>query len=152
MLCPCGSDRDYKACCGPFHKRVTIAQTPEELMRSRYAAFALGEAQYLYETSLQKHHAPDELEQLKAQMGQVEWLKLEVTDAHDNIVAFKAYYRDESGIHLLHEKSTFVYLDSHWFYDTGELYNTKIERNESCPCGSGKKYKKCCGKQDATSR
>ena len=22
----------------------------------------------------------------------------------------------------------------------------KIGRNESCPCGSGKKYKKCCGK------
>ncbi|OZV12284.1 hypothetical protein CIW83_09295 [Tissierella sp. P1] len=21
----------------------------------------------------------------------------------------------------------------------------KIGRNESCPCGSGKKYKKCCG-------
>ena len=22
----------------------------------------------------------------------------------------------------------------------------KVGRNESCPCGSGKKYKKCCGK------
>ena len=24
--------------------------------------------------------------------------------------------------------------------------NKKIKRNEPCPCGSGKKYKKCCGK------
>lgn len=25
---------------------------------------------------------------------------------------------------------------------------TKVGRNEPCPCGSGKKYKKCCGKYD----
>lgn len=24
--------------------------------------------------------------------------------------------------------------------------NPKVGRNDSCPCGSGKKYKKCCGK------
>lgn len=24
--------------------------------------------------------------------------------------------------------------------------STKVQRNEPCPCGSGKKYKKCCGK------
>ena len=24
----------------------------------------------------------------------------------------------------------------------------KIGRNEPCPCGSGKKYKKCCGKEE----
>ncbi|WP_345977050.1 YchJ family metal-binding protein [Sulfurimonas sp. HSL3-7] len=121
------------------------AQTPEQLMRSRYSAFALGEAAYLLKTSMPKHHAADELEQLKAQMGQVEWLKLEVLDAHDDIVEFKAYYRDEIGIHLLHEKSRFVFDGSRWLYDEGTLFNTKIERNEPCPCGSGKKYKKCCG-------
>ena len=25
------------------------------------------------------------------------------------------------------------------------LQSTKIGRNSPCPCGSGKKYKKCCG-------
>ncbi|MGB5966156.1 MAG: YchJ family protein [Sulfurimonadaceae bacterium] len=146
MICPCGSNREYKACCQPCHNQAKSAQTPEELMRSRYAAFALGEAEYLFNTSLVKHHAPNELEQLKAQIAQVEWLKLDLVDAYDNVVEFKAYYRDESGIHLLHEKSTFIYENSHWFYDEGTLYNTKIERNEVCPCGSGKKYKKCCGR------
>ena len=24
----------------------------------------------------------------------------------------------------------------------------KVSRNEPCPCGSGKKYKKCCGSKD----
>ncbi len=115
-------------------------------MRSRYSAFALGEAVYLLHTSLTQHHAPDELEMLQAQMHQVEWLKLEVVDAHDNIVEFKAYYRDESGIQLLHERSTFVLENGRWLYDEGTIYHTKIERNTLCPCGSGKKYKKCCGR------
>ena len=146
MVCPCSSNKAYSLCCEPLHKGLQKAQTPEELMRSRYSAFALGEAEYLYKTSLVKHHAPNELEQLKAQMGQVEWLKLEVLAAYDDIVEFKAYYRDESGIHLLHEESHFIYENECWFYDEGTLFNTKIERNETCPCGSGKKYKKCCGR------
>ncbi|MCA8990302.1 MAG: SEC-C domain-containing protein, partial [Planctomycetaceae bacterium] len=25
--------------------------------------------------------------------------------------------------------------------------SAKIGRNEACPCGSGKKYKKCCGRK-----
>ncbi len=144
MLCPCGSNKDYSDCCQLYHKRVTNAPTPETLMRSRYAAFALGEAEYLLETSLVKNHVVNELEQLEAQMNLVEWLQLDVVDAHDNVVEFKAYYRDDSGIQVLHEKSTFVYENSRWFYDEGTLFNTRIERNQLCPCGSEKKYKKCC--------
>ncbi len=146
MFCPCGSSKQYSECCEPLHKGVQKAQTSEQLMRSRYSAFALGEAAYLLKTSMSKHHAADELEQLEAQMTQVEWLKLEVLDAYDDIVEFKAYFRDEAGIHLLHEKSRFVFDDAQWYYDEGTLFNTKIERNAACPCGSGKKYKKCCGR------
>lgn len=28
---------------------------------------------------------------------------------------------------------------------SAEISNQKVGRNEPCPCGSGKKYKKCCG-------
>jgi hypothetical protein len=28
------------------------------------------------------------------------------------------------------------------------MVNTMIGRNEPCPCGSGKKYKKCCWNKD----
>lgn len=145
-MCPCGSGKEYEACCEPFHKGLKKPETPETLMRSRYSAFVKGEAEYLLATSLSRHHAPDELEQLKGQMGQVEWLKLDVLEAQENSVEFKAYYRDKEGLHLLHERSRFVYQDDQWFYDEGTLYNSKIERNELCPCGSGKKYKKCCGR------
>ena len=37
--CPCHSGLRYSACCEPFHQRAAIAETPEKLMRSRYAAF-----------------------------------------------------------------------------------------------------------------
>ena len=145
MLCPCGSNKTYLLCCEPLHTGAQKALNPEELMRSRYSAFVMGEAEYLLNTSLARHHAPDELDQLKAAMDQVEWLGLEVLKAYDDSVEFKAYFRDENGVSILHEKSKFVFEEEAWFYEDGTLFNTKIERNAACPCGSGKKYKKCCG-------
>ncbi|MCJ7766144.1 MAG: SEC-C domain-containing protein [Thiovulaceae bacterium] len=145
MMCPCGSNKRYHLCCEPLHAGLHKAQDPEQLMRSRYSAFVMGEAEYLLKTSMNRHHAPDELEQLKAQMGLVEWLKLEVVNGYADIVEFKAYFRDKSGLSLLHEKSKFIFEDGAWLYEEGTLFNTKIERNAACPCGSGKKYKKCCG-------
>ena len=32
------------------------------------------------------------------------------------------------------------------FNRAAQRYNRKIGRNDPCPCGSGKQYKKCCGK------
>jgi SEC-C motif-containing protein len=69
-----------------------------------------------------------------------------VLNANDSTVEFKAYYRDGEGIKILHEKSKFITEDDIWKYKDGELYNSKVQRNESCPCGSGKKFKKCCAK------
>ena len=48
--CPCWSGRTYDACCAPFHRGEREAPDPVSLMRSRYAAFALGEAEYLVRT------------------------------------------------------------------------------------------------------
>lgn len=112
---------------------------PKELMISRYEAFVRHDWEYLVQTST--HQTLAEL----SQPTTIEWLKLDVLDAHDNIVEFKAYYKDNGILGVLHEKSTFVQIDGKWKYESGELYNSKIERNEPCPCGSGKKYKKCCG-------
>ncbi len=48
--CPCGSDRPYAACCRPLHRGEREAVSPVALMRSRYAAFAAGEVDYLWKT------------------------------------------------------------------------------------------------------
>ncbi|MEA2091776.1 MAG: YchJ family metal-binding protein [Campylobacterota bacterium] len=113
--------------------------TPKELMKSRYEAFIREDWDYIANTSLNQT-----LEELTNSLP-VKWLKLDVIDAYDNIVEFKAYYQEDKKINVLHEKSRFTKVDGIWKYLDGELYNTKIERNESCTCGSGKKFKKCCG-------
>ena len=112
--------------------------SPEQLMRSRYDAFVREDWEYVANTSVnQKFVQLQDSTPLK-------WLKLDVIDSYDNIVEFKAYYIEDSRIEVMHEKSTFVKENGVWKYLNGILFNSKVERNESCPCGSGKKFKKCC--------
>ena len=112
--------------------------TPKDLMISRYEAFKKEDWKYIAQTSI--HQTQNELQNSPS----LQWLRLEVLDFHDNTVEFKAYYKAESSIDVLHEKSTFVKVDNQWKYESGVLYKAEIQRNELCPCGSKKKFKKCC--------
>ena len=114
--------------------------TPSQLMQSRYDAFVRMDGEYLSHTTTQ-----DVSSDMSAYEN-IEWLKLDIVDANEDRVEFKAYFREGETIQVLHEKSRFVELDGEWKYADGELFNTQVQRNESCPCGSGKKYKKCCMK------
>ncbi|WP_434658538.1 YchJ family protein [Sulfurimonas sp. NW9] len=113
--------------------------TPKELMISRYEAFVKKDWEYLAHTSVSQ--TVEDLRHTPA----LEWLRLDVLQVTADTVEFKAYYKENDTLHVLHEKSFFVQEDGQWKYKDGTLYNSKIERNISCPCGSGKKYKKCCG-------
>jgi len=115
-----------------------MSMTPKELMQSRYEAFVKKDWQYLVDTSL--HQKPQDF----TNPSPIEWLKLDIIDNYDNFVEFKAYFREDAKLGVLHEKSSFQKIDNIWKYDDGILFNSKIERNELCPCGSGKKFKKCC--------
>ena len=115
-----------------------MSMTPRELMISRYEAFVKMDWQYLVDTSL--HQTLQDLQN----PSPIEWLKLDVIDSYDNFVEFKAYFKENGKVGVLHEKSSFSKVGESWKYDDGELFNSKIERNEKCPCGSGKKFKKCC--------
>jgi len=143
-MCLCGSTKEFQECCGEIISHKRHAQTPEELMRSRYSAYANADARYLLFSTTQENQHIEDLDPIEEFCAQVTWLKLDVLNAKGDIVEFKAYYKDQEGIKVLHEKSNFLKEDGVWKYKDGELYNSKIERNESCPCGSGKKYKKCC--------
>ncbi len=115
-----------------------IISTPKELMESRYEAFVKQDWKYLAQTSVSQ--TEEELQDSPP----LEWLRLDIVYAKDNIVEFKAYYRQNNTIEVLHEKSYFVKEKGILKYKDGELYNSRVERNISCPCGSGKKFKKCC--------
>jgi len=149
MSCICGLDKPYDECCGAIISGKRLAKTPEELMRSRYSAYVNGAGIYLVESAVQENQYTEDIELIEEFSNSVEWLKLEVLDAIGTQVEFKAYYREkgeEKKLAVLHERSNFIQVNDLWKYKDGELYNSKIERNEPCPCGSGKKFKKCCAK------
>ncbi|WP_406831115.1 YchJ family protein [Pedococcus sp. KACC 23699] len=118
--CPCGTGEPYAACCGPLHEGGSVAATAEQLMRSRYAAYVLGDAPYLART-WHPRTRPEPLE-VAPDPG---WLRLEVTDAVDGgtddetgEVEFVARHVDGS----LHERSQFVRRAGRWVYLDGIVH------------------------------
>ena len=148
MICPCQlkiqSPKPYSDCCEPLHKGQA-ALKPEELMRSRFSGFVLGLTEYLNK-SWHSSTRPDGLS-LEADD---QWLKLEIIKSTDSQVHFKAFFKDTDspqGFSVLEELSDFIKEDGHWFYVSGDtqIQPVTLARNDVCLCGSGKKYKKCCG-------
>lgn len=115
-------------------------------MRSRYCAFVLKNHDYL----LKSWHAttrPDNLDDL----GDTQWLHLEILESQEQDtqgqVRFNAYFKEDDNYFALSENSHFIKEQGQWFYVEGEhrIIKIKPERNDPCLCGSGKKFKKCCG-------
>ncbi len=151
MQCYCGSGKPFKACCAPLIDGAEAAPGAEALMRSRYSAYVLGAGEYLVATTVPEKQVNDDAELIRRHAEATTWLGLEVLEAQEKetaaTVTFKAYYREGEGvIHVHHEKSRFRKEAGRWYYDEGTLYDTAVGRNDPCPCGSGKKYKKCCGR------
>lgn len=121
--CFCKNSESFKDCCEPLIKGLQKATSSEQLMRSRYSAYCIQDADYLLETthlSTRKlYKKSDILEWSKSN----QWLELEIISAAENVVEFKAYYLDESlKAHMHHEKSTFVFEFGGWFYVDGIFY------------------------------
>ena len=144
MSCICGNEKDFNECCQAIIDSKRVANSAEELMRSRYSAYVRGDSRYLLLSTIKENQHEDDAQLIEEFSCNVEWLKLDVLHVEKNIVEFKAYYKDSDSIKVLHERSNFILEDGMWLYVDGELFNSKVERNESCPCGSGKKFKKCC--------
>ena len=145
--CPCGSGKAYAACCGPVHDG-SPAPTAEALMRSRYSAFALGNSAYL----LKSWHSRTRPSRLDLSDGVV-WTGLTVgrsesggADDKTGLVEFIASYRGPEGEGQVREISRFQREGGWWVYrDAQPGTGMAPSRNAPCPCGSGKKYKRCCG-------
>ncbi|NOQ76434.1 MAG: YchJ family protein [Methylococcaceae bacterium] len=148
MLCPCKSNKTYKACCQPLHDGHLRANSAEQLMCSRYSAFVLKNTDYLIATLHPDKREADDETVLKQTMAQTQWLGLKIIAHHPNgktaSVEFAAFFQGESELEQLHERSHFINENAHWFYVDGEILPAiKLSRNDLCFCGSGKKVKKC---------
>ncbi len=141
--CICGNELPFEKCCGRFISGNELPLSAVELMRSRYSAYVLKDGKYLYETCSKALQDPNDIQAINDHT--LEWLGLKILETSDYEVTFMAYYREESKIAVMKEHSFFIQEDGRLKYDRGEMLNAEISRNELCPCGSGKKYKRCCG-------
>jgi SEC-C motif-containing protein len=156
--CYCHSQLNYENCCEPLHQNKQFAQTAEQLMRSRYSAFVVENIEYLIQT----HHPKTRNQLNKTELTEwaksSDWKKLVILDTvkgresdREGVVEFQAHYENKGEAFVHHERSHFVFEDGRWFYFDGVMADQtyvrdkpKVGRNDPCPCGSGKKYKKCC--------
>jgi SEC-C motif domain protein len=166
--CPCGSNSTYTDCCGMLINGTCLPDTAEDLMRSRYSAFVFKEWDYLEKTAVVKKSR----ESLTSNQ-EVSWKRLEIfgskqgqREDSQGEVTFAAYFTENEEEKVLRETSKFQKIDGRWLYDelnssvqkpqpksqpavkTGPSVRDKpkVGRNSPCSCGSGKKFKKCCGK------
>jgi SEC-C motif-containing protein len=129
MTCYCCSGKDFTDCCQPFIEEKTKPKTAEELMRSRYSAYATVAIEYILRSthpSTRKFHNAEDIENWAKTNN---WEKLEIIsktegEAKDKqgTVEFKAYYFDEKNdpqIH--HEKSNFRKELGKWFFVDGKV-------------------------------
>jgi SEC-C motif-containing protein len=121
--CYCNSEKPFSNCCEPYLKGSIKPETAEALMRSRYSAYCLKNADYLIATthiSTRKHHNKKDILVFATENH---WVKLEIVKATENVVEFKAYYLDSSlQPHAHHEKSTFKKEGEQWYYVDGKWY------------------------------
>ena len=156
--CPCGSGADEGACCGPLLAGAP-APTALALMRSRYTAYVRRAVPYLIHTHDPATRATVKRDELERWCRETTWRGLEIVTTvaggvADNagLVEFIARGVARGNPFTHHERSRFRRVEGRWVYVDGEgvkprpATRTKtVGRNDPCPCGSGRKYKKCCG-------
>ncbi len=155
--CLCGSGIDSTECCAALHSGSKSAATAEELMRSRFTAYTKQDEDYLL-SSWDKSKRPDSVDFSKE--GNVEWTELEIVGTKKGgikdkkgIVEFKAFYTMDGKAFVMNEISRFIKREGKWLYLDGVVKSvaqagqqSQHGKNAPCSCGSGKKFKRCCGK------
>ncbi len=158
-LCPCGSTVDYTACCGPVIKGERRAATAEQLMRSRYSAYVRKELPYILTSLHPDHRADYDEKSSRAWAESAEWHGISILKTvkggpgdTEGEVEFSVSYTEKGMKQEHHERSSFKKMGDTWYFTAGKTMPKpvaravpKTGRNEPCTCGSGKKFKKCCG-------
>lgn len=164
-ICPCRTLEEkktsYDTCCQPILEKVSLAQTAEQLMRARYSAYATGKIEFISET--QEDSANEfNVDEARKWASESTWQGLEVIrtlkgalDDTKGEVEFVAKYQDKkSGQDFEHREHAYFFKNKQgWIFKEGKILaqnplkrsEPKVGRNDPCPCGSGKKFKKCCG-------
>jgi SEC-C motif-containing protein len=146
--CYCGSSLPFEQCCQPYIKKDKQPQTPEQLMRSRFSAYACKAHQYIVDTYAQEKRDKLDINEIKQSSKGCHWFALIIHNSDDvssstavnnkYFVEFSAFYIINDTLCEMREKSSFVLEDAKWRYLDGEIINheelCKVTRNQTCPC------------------
>jgi SEC-C motif domain protein len=160
-LCPCGSETAYAECCEPVITGAIKAPSAERLMRARYSAYAKTAVEFILTSTIDEKREECDEKTIRTWSEHSTWHKLEIIstenggpDDTEGMVEFIVHFSENGAEKTYHEKGLFRKVNDDWRYVDGEIQKPKpfvrterkVSRNDPCPCGSGKKYKKCCGK------
>lgn len=160
MNCPCGTGQTYLECCQPIIAGTRQALTAEQLMRARYSAYTQVEMDFLQASLHPDRRSDNDGEGAQDWAENSTWHGLEVVatqaggpDDDQGRVEFIASYTHEGEEQAYHEVAEFDRVDGSWYFREGTpgvrkpivREEPKIGRNDPCSCGSGRKFKKCCG-------
>ncbi len=157
-MCVCGSGLPFDQCCCPILEGHP-ALTAEALMRSRYTAYVLGKIDYIESSCTSQERAKFDRPEAQQIVKETKWLGLEVRhvegggkDDQTGKIELVFRFNHKGEAYAQRELALFSREKGQWLYAGGEINPkeppqrvTKIGRNDPCSCGSGKKYKKCCG-------
>jgi SEC-C motif-containing protein len=161
MNCPCGSKSDYQDCCQPIIKGQRAATTAEELMRARYTAYTQVEMEFLRTSVHPDFRQDDDADGARDWAENSVWHGLEIISTRDGLeddavgeVEFVASYTYDGEDKQYHEVAAFRRSAGAWVFTSGRpgvkkpLVRTgpRTGRNDPCHCGSGQKFKRCCGR------
>lgn len=157
--CPCGSGSSYTDCCEAIINGSRPAETAEQLMRARYTAYTKTEMDFIFNSTHPDSRDSYDHDGTRAWAENSEWQGLQILatvkggqDDTVGTVEFIARFKENGNQREHHEDAQFKKFDGAWYFSDGTMVKakplsvTKIGRNDPCPCGSGQKYKKCCGK------
>lgn len=121
--CPCGVENRYEVCCYIGHTAIENIETAEQLMRSRYSAYVMADIEYLMKSNHSSTSPIHEKDEILQWTKAVEWVRLEVLNHSKGLkgddegtVEFKAYFKENGQVSVIHENSKFIKEFGHWVY------------------------------------
>lgn len=153
--CTCGSNISFEKCCGPI-LNGELALTAEALMRSRYSAFVHRKLDHVGRTNAPEIAGDFNRAEAERLAEECEWRGLQILHVKETgdtaQIEFVIKFNRDSQEMPQAELASFRRENGQWLYESGQInlqqnqrIVTKVGRNDLCPCGSGKKAKKCCG-------
>ncbi len=154
-VCPCCSGLPFDACCRPILEGKP-APTAEAQVRSRYTAFAVKSLDHVENTHAPEIRADFNRAEAERLAEECEWENLRIHQAVEEgdtaEIEFVINVRRNGGLIIKAGRSRFRREAGQWLFVSTKpaphlehAQSTKINRNDPCPCGSGKKHKKCHG-------